>query len=214
MKSILLIGLGRFGRHLGQKFLEEGNEVLAIESNETLADRAIDVIPNIQIMDATDEHYMESLGIRNFDLCIVAIGDNFQSSMEITVLLKDLGAKFIIARASSDVHEKLLLRNGADYVVYAEKEMAERLAVKFGAKNIFDYIELTREYAIYEIAVPSYWCGKSIVENSIRNKYHISILATKKDGRIFPLPTPDHVLTSDETLMVMAGADAIKKLTK
>lgn len=214
MKSILLIGLGRFGRHLGQKFIEEGNEVLAIEKNESLADRAVDVIPNIQICDATDEHYMESLGISNFDLCIVAIGDNFQNSLEITVLLKDLGARFVIARASSDVHEKLLLRNGADYVVYAEKEMAERLAVKFGSKNIFDYIELTRDYAIYEIAVPASWCGKSIVENSIRNKYHISILATKKNGRIYPLPTPDHVLNSEETLMVMGGADSIRKLTK
>ena len=214
MKSVLIIGLGRFGRHLAEKFIDEGNEVLAIEKSETLADRAVESVQNIQIGDATDEHYMESLGIRNFDLCVVAIGDDFQSSLEITVLLKDLGAQYVVARASSGVHRKLLMRNGADYVVYAEKEMAERIAMKYGSKNVFDYIELTPEYAIYEIAVPSFWCGKSIVENSIRNKYHVSILATKRDGRIYPLPTPEHVLMEDETLMVMGDAEAIRKLTR
>lgn len=214
MKNILVIGLGRFGRHIARKFIEEGNEVLAIEKNEERAEHAIDIIHNIQIDDATDEHFMESLGVNNFDICVVAIGDNFQSSLEITVLLKDFGAKFILARASRDVHRKLLLRNGADYVVYAEREMAERMAVKFGAKNIFDYINLTPEIAIYEIAVPPAWYGKSIEEKSIRSKYHISILATKKEGEIFPLPTADHVFSPYETLMVMGSYKDIKVLTR
>ena len=124
MKSILMIGLGRFGRHMARKFIEEGNEVLAVERNEERADSAIEIVQNIQIGDATDERFMQSLGVDNFDICVIAIGDNFQTSLEITVLLKDLGAPFILARASRDIHKKLLLRNGADYVVYGERELA------------------------------------------------------------------------------------------
>ncbi len=214
MKSILVIGLGRFGRHMAMKLIEEGNDVLAIEYNTEIADKIADSLPNIQIGDATDEHFISTLGVNNFDICVVAIGDNFQSALETTVLLKDYGAKFILARASRDVHRKLLLRNGADHVVYAEREVAERLAVKFGAKNIFDYIELTHDIAIYEIAVPPSWYGKSIIEKAIRSKYHISILAIKKEGRIYPLPSPEHIFTSDETLMVMGSPENIREVTR
>lgn len=214
MKSILIIGLGRFGRHMAYKFLEEHNEVLAVDKREERAETVVDRIKDIEIGDATDENFIASLGVGNFDLCVVAIGDNFQTALEITVLLKDHGAKYILARASRDVHRKLLLRNGADHVVYAEREMAERLAVKYGSKNVFDYIELTPEVAIYEVAVPESWYGKSIIEKSIRTKYHISILATKEGGKIYPLPQPDHVFQAKETLMVMGGHDDIKKLTQ
>ena len=214
MKSILIIGLGRFGRHMAYKFLEEHNEVLAVDKREERAETVVDRIKDIEIGDATDETFIASLGVGNFDLCVVAIGDNFQTALEITVLLKDHGAKYILARASRDVHRKLLLRNGADHVVYAEREMAERLAVKYGSKNVFDYIELTPEVAIYEVAVTESWYGKSIIEKSIRTKYHISILATKEGGKIYPLPQPDHVFQAKETLMVMGGHDDIKKLTQ
>ena len=214
MKSILIIGLGRFGRHMAYKFLEEHNEVLAVDKREERAETVVDRIKDIEIGDATDENFIASLGVGNFDLCVVAIGDNFQTALEITVLLKDHGAKYILARASRDVHRKLLLRNGADHVVYAEREMAERLAVKYGSKNGLDYIELTPEVAIYEVAVPESWYGKSIIEKSIRTKYHISILATKEGGKIYPLPQPDHVFQAKETLMVMGGHDDIKKLTQ
>lgn len=214
MKNVLIIGLGRFGRHMAKKFIEEGNDVLAVEISEERADSAIEIVQNIQIGDATDERFIQSLGVDNFDLCVIAIGDRFQVSLEITVLLKDMGAPYVIARASRDIHKKLLLRNGADYVVYGERELAERLAVKFGADNIFDYIVLDSEYAIYEIAVPRSWYGKSIVELSIRNKYKVSILATKKGGRIYPLPHPDHVFSPDETLMVMGNEESIKVITR
>lgn len=214
MKSILMIGLGRFGRHMAQKLIEMGNSVMAIEKDEARADAAIHIIQNIQIGDATDESYMESIGVSNFDICVVSIGNNFQSALEATVILKDLGGQFILARAQRDVHKKLLLRNGADHVVYAEREMAERLAVKYGSKNIFDYIELTPEYAIFEIAVPQSWYGKSIIECSVRTRYHVSILATKRGGKIYPLPHPDHVFSADETLMVMGSNENIRMLTR
>lgn len=213
MKSILVIGLGRFGRHMAQKFLENGHEVLAIDSREERADAMVGTIQQILIGDATDERFMETLGIGNFDLAVIAIGENFQTVLEITVLLKDLGCKYIVARATRDVHKKLLLRNGADYVSYAEREVAERLAIKFGADNIFDYVELTPEIGIYEIAVPQKWLGKSMVELSIRTKYHVSVMATKKDNRIYPLPHPNHVFEEDESVMVMGTAKDIEAIT-
>lgn len=213
MKSILIIGLGRFGRHMAQKFIENGHEVMGIDFNEDRADDAVGILQQILIGDATEERFMESLGVSNFDLAVIAIGENFQTVLEVTVLLKDLGCKYIVARATRDVHKKLLLRNGADYVVYAEREVAERLAIKFGADNIFDYVELTPEIGIYEIAVPEKWKGKSMVDLSIRTKYHVSVMATKKQGRIFPLPHPNHVFEEDESVMVMGTMDDIRNIT-
>ncbi len=152
--------------------------------------------------------------MNNFDFCVIAIGDNFQSALETCVLLKDLGGKYILARASRDVHKKLLLRNGADHVVYAEREMAERLAVKYGSKKIFDYIAMTEDYAIYEISLPSSWRGKTIQEQEVRSKYHINILATKKGEVIYPLPDAGHMFTEEETLVVFGHKDTVKALTK
>ena len=212
MKSILIIGLGRFGRHMAQKFIENGHEVMGIDFNEDRADDAVGILQQILIGDATDERFVESLGVRNFDLAVIAIGENFQTVLEVTVLLKDLGCKYIVARATRDVHKKLLLRNGADYVSYAEREVAERLAIKFGMDNIFDYVELTPEIGIYEIAVPKKWLGKSMVELSIRNKYHVSVMATKKQNRIYPLPHPNHVFESDERVMVMGTSKDVDDL--
>ena len=214
MKSVLLIGLGRFGRQMAERLIAEGNEILAVDINEERVNDAIDMVTDAQIGDATNEHFVESLGVRNFDLCVVAIGDNFQSSLEATALLKDCGASLVLARANRDVHAKFLLRNGADHVVYPEKEMAQRLAVKYGNDNIFDYIELTEEYAIYEIPVPDTWVGSSIVEKEVRKKYHISILATKEAGRMNPLPGADHVFRGAETLIVMGHFRDVRTVTK
>ena len=214
MKSVLVIGLGRFGRHLSRKFIEEGHAVLAIEKDETRADWAVNIVNEIQIGDATNEDFIKSLGVNNFDICVVAVGDNFQTALEITVLLKDFGAEYIIARASRDVHRKLLLRNGADHVVYAEREIAEKIAIKYGAKNVFDYLELTPDIAIYEIKIPESWLNKTIIEKAVRTRYHVSILATKKNGRIFPLPPTNHVFAADETLIVMGTAKSIKEITR
>lgn len=214
MKSVLIIGLGRFGRHMAKKFIEEGNSVLAVDISEVRADNAVNIINNIEIGDSTSEDFIKSLGVNNFDICVVAIGENFQAALETTVLLKDLGAPFIIARACRTVHKKLLLRNGADYVVYAEKETAERLAIKYGSKNIFDYIELTDDVAIYEVAVPNHWVGKTIIQLDIRKKHNISILATKKDGIIYPMPSPEHFFEKDETLIVLAENNSIRAITK
>lgn len=214
MKSILVIGLGRFGRHMAKKFSEQNNDVMAIDINEERINNVLSVVTNALIGDATNEHFMETIGVRDFDLCVVAIGDNFQSSLETTALLKDLGAKFVLARASRDVHAKFLLRNGADDVIYTEKETAERLAVKYGSDNIFNYIELNDEYSIYEIAVPSSWLNKSILKVNVRSKYGISILATKQGNNIYPLPKPEHVFTDSESLMILGKNEDVSRFIK
>ena len=214
MKSILVIGLGRFGRHMAKKFSEQNNDVMAIDINEERINNVLSVVTNALIGDATNEQFMETIGVRDFDLCVVAIGDNFQSSLETTALLKDLGAKFVLARASRDVHAKFLLRNGADDVIYTEKETAERLAVKYGSGNIFNYIELNDEYSIYEIAVPSSWLNKSILKVNVRSKYGISILATKQGNNIYPLPKPEHVFTDSESLMILGKNEDVSRFIK
>ncbi len=214
MKSILIIGMGRFGRHMARKFIEQGNEVMAVDNKESRINAVMSFVTDAQIADATNEQYIETLGVNNFDLCVVTIGEDFQASLETTALLKDLGAPYVISRASRDVHAKFLLRNGADEVIYTEKETAERLAVKYGSDSIFNYIELTEDYSIYEITVPEPWVGKSIIDKNIRNKYNISILATKENDEIFPLPHPDHIFKSTETLMVMGRNEDIERLIK
>ena len=214
MKSILVIGLGRFGRHMAKKFSEQNNDVMAIDINEERINNVLSVVTNALIGDATNEQFMETIGVRDFDLCVVAIGDNFQSSLETMALLKDLGAKFVLARASRDVHAKFLLRNGADDVIYTEKETAERLAVKYGSDNIFNYIELNDEYSIYEIAVPSSWLNKSILKVNVRSKYGISILATKQGNNIYPLPKPEHVFTDSESLMILGKNEDVSRFIK
>lgn len=214
MKSILIIGLGRFGKHMAQKFSEQGNDILAVDTDEDRVNAVLPFVTDAQIGDATNEMFVESLGVANFDLCVVAIGDNFQSSLETTSLLKDMGARFVLSRASRDVHAKFLLRNGADEVVYTEKETAERLAVKYGNDSVFDYIEINEDYSIYEIGVPASWVGKSILDKKVRTKCNISILATKRGKEIYPLPHPDHVFSETESLMILGRNEDVKRLIK
>lgn len=211
MKSILLIGLGRFGATMAMKLHELRHEVMAIDISEERINAILPYVTSAQIGDCTNEQYMSSIGIRNFDLCIVAIGDNFQSSLETTALLKDLGAKFVLSRANRDIHAKFLLRNGADQVVYPEKEMAIRSAVRYSSDNIFDYIELTPEHSIYEVPVPSSWIEKSIVQINVRNKYRISILAVKLGKELRTLPGADYVFMGNETLVILGANTDIKK---
>ena len=171
MKSILLIGLGRFGRHIAIKLDELNHQVMAVDNNESRVEAVLPYVRNAQIGDATNEDFIRSLGVRNFDVCIVAIGDNFQSSLETTSLLKELGAKMVVSRAARDVHAKFLLRNGADEVVYPEKQLASWTAIRYSADHIFDYVELDEEHGIFEISIPDAWIGKTVGELDIRKEY-------------------------------------------
>ena len=213
MKSILVIGMGRFGRHLAKKMLEFGNDVMIVDKDTSVIEQYSTVFTDSQIADCTNENVLRALGVNHFDICFVAIGDDFQSSLVITALLKELNAKFVVAKAKQDIQADLLMRIGADEVVYPEREMAEKLAVRYNATNIFDFIELTKEYAIYEIPVPSAWTGKTISEINIRQKYKINIIAMKINNDLKLLPGADYRFTETDHMVVIGKATDVFKLS-
>lgn len=214
MKSILVIGIGRFGRHLSHKLIELGNEVMMVDIEEENLREFLHLATSVQIGDCTKEEVLRSLGVSNFDLCFVCMGTNFQSSLEITSLLKDLGAKHVISKASRDIHVKFLLRNGADEVIDPERDMAEKLAVRYSENNLFNYIELTKDVSIYEITPADNWIGQTIKEVNFRAKYHVSILATKAGEKVVPLPSVDHIFKMDEHLIVMGHYNDVERILK
>lgn len=211
MKSILLIGLGRFGRHIAIKLDELNHQVMAVDNNESRVEAVLPYVRNAQIGDATNEDFIRSLGVRNFDVCIVAIGDNFQSSLETTSLLKELGAKMVVSRAARDVHAKFLLRNGADEVVYPEKQLASWTAIRYSADHIFDYVELDEEHGIFEISIPDAWIGKTVGELDIRKKYNVNIMALRCNGVLDMNIASETPLGDDQTMLVLGNIKNIQK---
>ena len=211
MKSVLLVGLGRFGRHIAIKLHELHHQVMAIDQKEERVEAVLPYVTNAQIGDSKNHNFMASLGVRNFDVCIVAIGDDFQSSQETTALLKELGAKQVVARAARDVHAKFLLRNGADEVVYPEKQLASWTAIRYTSDHIIDYIELDDDNAIVEVSVPRSWVGKTVGALDVRRRYNINILGIKKTSKLDIGVTSSTVLTADETVLVLGSSRDIQK---
>ena len=211
MKSILLIGLGRFGRHIAIELNELRHQVMAVDIQEERVEESLPYVTNAQLGDSTNKEFFGSLGVRKFDVCIVAIGDNFQSSLETTSLLKELGAEMVVSRAARDVHAKFLLKNGADEVVYPEKQLASWTAIRYSSDHIFDYVQLDDGYAIFEVAVPVKWNGKTIGELDIRRQYSINIMAIKKDGKLDLNVTSSTVLSDDDVLLVLGHHKDIQK---
>ncbi len=203
MKSILLIGLGRFGRHIALHLNLLGHQVMAVDNVEERVEAVLPFATNAQIGDSTNADFLESLGVRNYDVCIVAIGNDFQSSLETTSLLKELGAKLVVSRAARDVQAKFLLRNGADEVVYPEKQLAKWTAIRYTADHILDYIELDDDHAILEVPVPVEWQGRTVGQIDIRKKYQINIMGVKKDGKLKLSVSPDMKLEAGETMLVL-----------
>jgi hypothetical protein len=214
MKNILLIGLGHFGKHIAMELNQLGHEVMAIDNDEEKVNDVLPYVTSAQIGDSTDSDFLESLGIRNFDVCIVTMSGNFQNSLETTSLLKELGAEFVVSAAKRDVQEKFLLRNGADRVVYPEKQMAKWTAIRYTSDHILDYIEVDDSYAIFEVQVPDNWIGKSIGKIDIRKKYNINILALKEYGKMNMAITPDTVLTSNISMLVLGDYKSLQKCFK
>lgn len=214
MKNILLIGLGHFGKHIAMELNQLGHEVMAIDNDEEKVNDVLPYVTSAQIGDSTDSDFLESLGIRNFDVCIVTMSGNFQNSLETTSLLKELGAEFVVSAAKRDVQEKFLLRNGADRVVYPEKQMAKWTAIRYTSDHILDYIEVDDSYAIFEVQVPDNWIGKSIGKIDIRKKYNINILALKEYGKMNMAITPDTVLSSNISLLVLGDYKSLQKCFK
>ncbi len=213
MKSVLLIGLGRFGRHIAGKLDEFHHEVMAVDVQEDRVNAVLPYVTNAQIGDSTNKEFLESLGVRNYDVCIVAIGDNFQASLETTSLLKELGAVLVVSRAARDVHAKFLLRNGADEVVYPEKQLATWTAIRYTADHILDYVELDKNHAIFEIMIPKKWVGKTVGQLDIRNSHNINIMAFKHNGEMDMNIKSDTFIPvdGDNTMLVLGTIQDIQK---
>lgn len=211
MKNVLLIGLGRFGRHIAEELVKLGHDVMAIDNDESRVNSMLDIVTDAQIGDSTNEEFLRSLEVDSFDLCIVAIGDNFQNSLETTSLLKELGAVKVVSRAARDVQAKFLLRNGADDVVYPERQLASWTAIKYTSDHILDYIELEGDISIYELAIPKDWRGKSIGQIDVRKRHGINILALKQNGNISLDITPDTVLSENMTMLVFGSDKNLQK---
>lgn len=214
MKSVLIIGMGKFGHHLTNNMVKLGNEVMIVDEVEETLEDLLPIVTSAKIGDCTNEEVLKRLGIGNFDICFVCIGTNFQSSLEITSLLKEMGARYVISKANRDIHAKFLLRNGADEVVYPDRDLAEKIAVKQSANHVFDYIELNDEYSVFEIPPLPEWINKSIKEVDFRAKYHVSILGTKQGDKSKLLPPADHIFKNDEHLMVIGRKADVDKLIK
>lgn len=211
MKSVLLIGLGHFGFEIAKALHELRHEVLAIDKQEDRVEDALPYVTNAQIGDSTEEAFLRSLGVRNFDVCIVTISSDFQSSLETTSLLKDLGARFVVSRAERDVHAKFLLRNGADEIVNPEKQLASWTAIRYSSDHIFDYIELDDDYAILEVSPPKSWASKTIGQLAIRNRFHISILALKRGEKLNMDINADTRVSDGETMLVLGKYKDVEK---
>ena len=211
MKNILLIGTGRFGRHIAVQLSQLGHQVMAVDTNEERISDVLPYVTNAQIGDSTTAECVRSLGSGTFDVCIVTISGNFQNSLETTSLLKELGAKCVVSRAERDVQAKFLLRNGADHVVDPEKQVAKWAAIRYTADHIFDYIEIDEQHAIFEVEVPEGWVGKSIGELDIRRKFGINILGIKHSGKTDVSITPDTMLSKKATILALGEYKALQK---
>ena len=211
MKSILLIGVGRFGRHIAAQLAQLGHQVMAVDTDEARINEVMSFVTNAQIGDSTNAAFLRSLGVGNFDVCMVTISGNFQNSLETTSLLKELGAKCVVSRAERDVQAKFLLRNGADHVVYPEKQVARWVAIRYTSNHISDYIEIDDQHAIFEVEVPEGWVGKSIGELDIRRKFGINILGIKHSGKTDVSITPDTVLSGEITILAVGEYKALQK---
>lgn len=213
MKSVLVIGMGRFGRHLATKMKELGNDVMVVDKDDKLIEQLSVKYEDSNVGDCTNESVVRALGVDTFDLCFVTIGEDFQSSLVITSLLKRFHAKTVIAKANQDIQAELLQKIGADEIVYPEKEMAEKIAVRYNANNIFDYIQLTSEYSIYEIKVLHDWVGKSISSVDVRRKYNVNIIAVKSGNALSPMPGADYVFQKEDHMVVIGRSGDVFKLT-
>ncbi|MCR5584037.1 MAG: TrkA family potassium uptake protein [Lachnospiraceae bacterium] len=214
MKSVLLIGLNNFGVLFAKNLHDLGHEVMAIDLDEERINSVLPMVTDAQIGDSTNEAFLKSLGVNNFDFCVVAIIEDFQSSLETTSLLKELGAKFVISLAERDVQSKFLLRNGADEVINPEKQMAEWAAIRYASNNLLDYVKLDLEHGIYEVPVPEEWIGKTVGQIDIRKKYGINIMAVKDNGKLNLSITPDTELNEGRTLLVLGDIRSMQRCFK
>lgn len=215
MKSMLIIGLGDFGHHLCTQLVHMKNEVMIIDKDENAVDDLKGIVNSSLIADCTSRKVLEKIGVNNFDMCFVCIDSDFKSSLIIVDSLKELGARYIVCQTDNHTLSKFLLANGANEIIYPNRDSAVRCAVKYSSEHIFDYVNLTAEYSIYEISPIRDWIGKTILESKIREKYDTYIIGvTSEDGITKMMPSPNTILCATDHLMVLAHEKTIQLLLK
>ena len=214
MKNVLLIGLGRFGRHMAQKMSDMNHQILAIDKNEHKVQEAMSYVTNAEIGDATDPVLIASLGVKDFDLCVVTMSHDLQASLEITTLLKENGAPFVLVRVSRDTHARFLLACGADEIIYPEKQMADWAAVRYTGDHVYDYTRLSPDHAIYETEIPDSWIGHTVVDLGVRQRYRLNILALRRDGNVDPMFGPATVLQAGDRIILLGSDKDVQKFLR
>ena len=213
MKSILVIGAGKFGHHIAEYLCDMGNDVMLVDKDEALIDTYADKVTEAEIGDFTIKNNLEALNVKDYDYIFVCIGD-FQDSLVVTSYLKELGAGYVIGKASSLIHEKFLLQNGADEVIYPERDNAYRMAVEYNDTSIFDYFKLSDDTGIYEIVPPDKWIGKSLANINVRKIHNITVIAYKDGDRVVAINSPDYIFSKAQHIIVMGENKHIKKISK
>ncbi|MBZ4663391.1 MAG: TrkA family potassium uptake protein [Caloramator sp.] len=211
-KQFVVIGLGRFGSSIAKTLYSLGHEVLAIDIDEEVVQDISDQVTHVVQADATDEATLKSLGIRNFDIAVITIGSDVQSSVLVTLLVKELGVKYVIAKAQNELHAKVLYKIGADRVVFPERDMGIRVAHNLCSSNILDYIELSSDYSIMEVTALEEWEDKTLKELNLRTRYGINIMAIKRGNDINISPVAEDKIKKGDILVVIGGTDDIKNI--
>lgn len=212
MKQFAIIGLGRFGSSIARTLYSMGYDVLGIDNSEEKVQSMADTMTYAVTADATDENTLKSLGLRNFDVVIVGIGQDIQASILVTLILKELGVQFVVAKAQNELHGKVLYKIGADKVVFPERDMGMRVAHNLVSSNILDYIELAPDFSIIEIAALPLWFNKSLKQLNLRSRYGVNVIAIKHDSHINISPAADDIIIEGDVLVVVGSSDDIKKI--
>ena len=211
-KSVLIIGIGKFGAHLAEKMQDLGHDVLIFDRNEAAIEGLSTRFADAQVGDFTNEDVLRELDVASYDVVCVTLGDDFEASMVTTMLLKRLGAKYVVVRARSEIECDLLRKVGADEIVYADGDATDRLAMRMGGNNILDYIQLTGGYAIFEVPILKSWAGKSIAELEVRSRYKVNIVAIKNEEMLDPTPSPDYRFRADDKILVIGKSRDVFRL--
>ena len=211
-KQYVVIGLGRFGSSVAKTLYSLGNDVLAVDSDEERVQNISDSVTHSVQADASDENSLRSLGIRNFDVAVITIGSDIQSSVMATLLVKELGVKYIIAKANNEMHAKVLYKIGADKVVLPERDMGVRIAHNLASENILDYIELSPDYSIAEMTSPEKWHSKTLKELGMRTNYGINVVAIRKDNHINVNPKAEDVISPGDIVVAIGSYESLTKL--
>jgi trk system potassium uptake protein TrkA len=212
MKQFIIIGCGNFGYSIAKTLYGLGHQVMIVDQNEEIINSISDSVTYAIRGDATDEKTIKSLGVNNFDVAIITTGSDIQSSILIGIMLKELGVKYIVAKAQNELHAKVLYKIGVDKVVFPERDMGARIAQHLVSPNIMDYIELSAEYSIVELAAIEEWIGKSLIDLNMRERYEINVMAIKQGENINISPNPSYLIKEDDVLVVVGHNNNLKKL--